>query len=104
MQDRMISAALLLLLHVGAYFQADDAIMREIPGSHPYLTGLGILGGMYSFENPLQGECVRVPQNLCQHSANQHALKAHRVAFNSYSTLKCHTIIVCKQPIGRQIV
>ena len=55
-QERMVAAAALFLLHIGAYFQADDAIMREIPGSHPYLTGLGILGGMYRFDNPLQGD------------------------------------------------
>ncbi|KAL3143003.1 hypothetical protein ABBQ38_003282 [Trebouxia sp. C0009 RCD-2024] len=54
-QDRMLAAALLMLLHLAAFFQADDVIMREIPGSHPYLTGLGILAGMYSFANPLQG-------------------------------------------------
>ena len=52
----MLAAAVLMVLHLGAFFQADDIIMREIPGSHPYLTGLGILGGMYSFDNPLQGE------------------------------------------------
>ena len=52
----MLAAAMLMMLHLGAFFQADDIIMREIPGSHPYLTGLGILGGMYSFNNPLQGE------------------------------------------------
>lgn len=51
----MLAAATLMLLHLAAFFQADDVIMREIPGSHPYLTGLGILGGMYSFANPLQG-------------------------------------------------
>lgn len=51
----MLAAAMLMLLHLAAFFQADDIIMREIPGSHPYLTGLGILGGMYSFANPLQG-------------------------------------------------
>lgn len=51
----MLAAAALMLLHLAAFFQADDFIMREIPGSHPYLTGLGILGGMYSFANPLQG-------------------------------------------------
>lgn len=27
-------------------------------GSHPYLTGLGIIGGMYTFDNPLQGAIV----------------------------------------------
>lgn len=55
LQDRMFAAATLMLLHLAAFFQADDIIMREIPGSHPYLTGIGILGGMYSFANPLQG-------------------------------------------------
>lgn len=54
----MLAAATLMLLHLAAFFQADDIIMREIPGSHPYLTGLGILGGMYSFANPLQGMFV----------------------------------------------
>ena len=54
----MLAAAMLMLLHLGAFFQADDVIMREIPGSHPYLTGLGILGGMYSFNNPLQGSML----------------------------------------------
>lgn len=56
LQERMVAAAALFVLHVGAYFQVDDVIMREIPGSHPYLTGLGILGGMYSFDNVLQGD------------------------------------------------
>ena len=48
MQERMLAAGALMVLHVGAFFQADDVIMREIPGSHPYLTGLGILGGAYT--------------------------------------------------------
>ena len=52
----MLAATTLTVLHLAAFFQADDIIMREIPGSHPYLTGLGILGGMYSFANPLQGD------------------------------------------------
>lgn len=60
MQDRMLAAAALMLLHLGAFFQADDIIMREIPGSHPYLTGLGILGGMYSFNNPVQGTPIAI--------------------------------------------
>ena len=61
LQDRMLAAATLMLLHLAAFFQADDIIMREIPGSHPYLTGLGILGGMYSFANPLQGQYLHFP-------------------------------------------
>lgn len=55
LQGRMIAAVVLVVLHLGAFVTADDVIMREIPGSHPYLTGLGILGGIYSFTNPLEG-------------------------------------------------
>ena len=61
----MLAAILLMVLHLAAFFQADDVIMREIPGSHPYLTGLGILGGMYSFDNPLQGEPNLLHLTLC---------------------------------------
>lgn len=68
LQDRMIAAATLMLLHLGVFFQADDVIMREIPGSHPYLTGLGILGGMYSFDNPLQGMTAGTWQALPESS------------------------------------
>lgn len=79
MQDSMVAAAALLLLHVGAYSQADDVIMREIPGSHPYLTGLGILGGMYSFENPLQGDALLfllpLPTSVCCHTSTSSILQ-----------------------------
>ena len=33
-------------------------IWNYFAGSHPYLTGLGIIGGMYTFDNPLQGAIV----------------------------------------------
>ena len=65
MQDRMLAAVVLMVLHLACFFQADDIIMREIPGSHPYLTGLGILGGMYSFDNPLQGKPNLLRVMLC---------------------------------------
>lgn len=55
MQGNAVGAAALLVLHILAVAIADDAIMREVPGSHPYLTGLGIIGGMYTFSNPLEG-------------------------------------------------
>ena len=32
---------------------------QDIPGGHPYMLSLGILGGIYAFENPLQG-CLLV--------------------------------------------
>ncbi|KAK9806751.1 hypothetical protein WJX72_001428 [[Myrmecia] bisecta] len=54
-QDNVLQAIVLLLLHIGAYYQADDIIMREIPGSHPFLIGLGVFGGMYTWNNPIQG-------------------------------------------------
>ncbi len=36
-------------------YTADSIILGEIPNSHPYLTGLGIFGGLATFSNPLQG-------------------------------------------------
>lgn len=33
-------------------------MLRCAAGSHPYLTGLGIFGGMYFFDNPLQGAII----------------------------------------------
>lgn len=33
--------------------------LQDIPGGHPYMLSLGILGGIYAFENPLQG-CLLV--------------------------------------------
>jgi hypothetical protein len=32
--------------------------MGVLAGSHPYFTGLGIFGGMATFDNPLQGAIV----------------------------------------------
>ncbi|CAL8462876.1 g2410 [Coccomyxa elongata] len=58
LQDRLLAAVMLLAAHFGAWFLADEIILAEIPGSHPYLTGLGIIGGMYTFDNPLQGAIV----------------------------------------------
>lgn len=74
----MLAAVVLMVLHLAAFFQADDIIMREIPGSHPYLTGLGILGGMYSFDNPLQGE-----PNLLQLMLSSFACKASQLCMSS---------------------
>ena len=33
--------------------------LQDIPGGHPYMLSLGILGGLYAFDNPLQG-CLLV--------------------------------------------
>ena len=37
--------------------------LQDIPGGHPYMLSLGILGGIYAFENPLQG-CLLVRPRL----------------------------------------
>lgn len=33
----------------------EDLVLGEIPESMPYLTGFGVVGGMSTFDNPLQG-------------------------------------------------
>lgn len=50
-----LSALLLGLLYFLCYWFVNDLILGEIEPSMPYLTGLGIFGGMYAFKNPLQG-------------------------------------------------
>eukprot|EP00879_Flechtneria_rotunda_P024254 GHRR01025703.1.p2 GENE.GHRR01025703.1~~GHRR01025703.1.p2 ORF type:complete len:140 (-),score=50.46 GHRR01025703.1:280-699(-) len=45
----------LAALHLGAYYFGDDLIFREIEPTLPYLVGLGVFGGMYTFSSPLQG-------------------------------------------------
>ena len=54
-QERTLAGVVLLGVHLATFMQADDVILREIPSSHPYLTGLGILGGINVYANPLQG-------------------------------------------------
>ena len=46
-------------------------LAQDIPGGHPYLLSLGILGGIYAFENPLQG-CLLV--SLLRHSCSAQPL------------------------------
>ena len=40
------------------HIDPDARGLSVLAGSHPYLTGLGIFGGMYTFDNPLQGAIV----------------------------------------------
>lgn len=54
-QGNSFAAIVLVVLHVAASSYVDDMVLQEIPGSVPSLTGLGIVGGMYTFSNPLQG-------------------------------------------------
>ena len=54
-QGEGLKAALLFLLHFAAYNYAYEIILKDIPGSAPYFTGLAILGGIYTFDNPFQG-------------------------------------------------
>ena len=55
---------MLLALHLGAWELADSMIMAEIPGTHAYVAALGVLGGIATFDNPLQVclQCLRHPQ------------------------------------------
>ena len=59
-QGRLPSAVALFLLHFAAYYFGDTLILEDIPGGHPYLLSLGILGGIWTFDNPLQG-CLLGP-------------------------------------------
>jgi hypothetical protein len=53
-----IRGLVLGVLHLGAYYFGDDLIYREMEPSMPYLIGLGVFGGMYTFRNPLQGVLI----------------------------------------------
>ncbi|KAL6780470.1 hypothetical protein ACKKBF_B13030 [Auxenochlorella protothecoides x Auxenochlorella symbiontica] len=54
-QGHIPGAIVLLLVHWGAYYLGDTLILEDIPGGHPYLLSLGILGGIWTFDNPFQG-------------------------------------------------
>ncbi|KAI3438020.1 hypothetical protein D9Q98_000463 [Chlorella vulgaris] len=59
-QGRLLASLLFFALHFMGYYIADTIILEDIPGGHPYMLSLGILGGIYAFENPLQG-CLLGP-------------------------------------------
>ena len=63
-QGRGWQGALLLVLHIYVTGDVADAIYSEIPGSHPYLTGLAIFSGMWAFDDLLQGAIV-APLTVC---------------------------------------
>ena len=62
LQGRTAAGIVLLALHLGAWELADSIIMAEIPGTHAYVAALSVLGGIATFNNPLQ---VCVPRS-CQ--------------------------------------
>ncbi len=53
-QGRTAAGLVLLALHLGAWELADSIIMAEIPGTHAYVAALSVLGGIATFNNPLQ--------------------------------------------------
>lgn len=55
LRGQWLNALILALLYFACYWFVNDLILGEIEPSMPYLTGLGIFGGMYAFTNPLQG-------------------------------------------------
>eukprot|EP00887_Chlorella_sp_A99_P007660 scaffold20.g7660.t1 len=54
LQGRALAGVLFGLLHFSGYYLGDTVILEDIPGGHPYMLSLGILGGIYTFDNPLQ--------------------------------------------------
>jgi hypothetical protein len=65
LQGHLVSGLLFLSLHFLAYYLGDTLILEDIPGGHPYLMSLGILGGIWTFDNPLQvGSAAVVPRAL----------------------------------------
>lgn len=57
-RKRPIAGFTLALAQLWAYWHGDTVILQDV--GHAYLMSLGILGGLYAFENPLQG-CILGP-------------------------------------------
>jgi predicted PurR-regulated permease PerM len=53
-----LKAVVLALAQLAAYWNGDTIILQDV--GHAYLMSLGILGGLYAFDNPLQG-CILGP-------------------------------------------
>jgi len=53
-----LKAMVLALAQLAAYWNGDTIILQDV--GHAYLMSLGILGGLYAFDNPLQG-CILGP-------------------------------------------
>lgn len=82
-QGNRVMALLLVLLHYFAGRYVDSLILNEIPGTVPYLTGLGIVGGISSFDNPLKG-AIMGPMLLALLSV---AYKLHLIFLSSGTPL-----------------
>lgn len=67
LQGRVWTAAAVILLQFAAYYLGDTVVLEDA-GGHPFMMSLAILGGLYSFPNPLLG-CVLGPIMLSLLSA-----------------------------------
>ena len=56
-QGRWVPALAFAGAHLGSLW-GDSLIYEEIEGGNPYLMSLGVLGGIYTFDNPLQVRCA----------------------------------------------
>ncbi|KAK9807670.1 hypothetical protein WJX72_005850 [[Myrmecia] bisecta] len=54
LQGNIWGGVLLFLVNFAAGW-ADDSLLDDIPGSNSYLIGMGVAGGLSTFDNPLQG-------------------------------------------------
>ena len=68
-QGLRFRAAALLAAHVAAAAYADDVILRGVPGSHPYLTGLGVVGAPVPLH--VQHQALP-PRQSCSHVDSCH--------------------------------
>jgi predicted PurR-regulated permease PerM len=67
LQGRVISGVTLIILHFLAYYVGDTVVLED-SGGHPFMMSLAILGGLWTFSNPLLG-CLLGPTLLSLLSA-----------------------------------
>ena len=75
-QGRWVPALAFAGAHLGSLW-GDTLIYEEIEGGNPYLMSLGVLGGIYTFDNPLQVRWCSVGKGkncLCRLSRSDCAL------------------------------
>jgi predicted PurR-regulated permease PerM len=67
LQGRVVSGFVLMALHFFAYYVGDTVVLED-SGGHPFMMSLAILGGLWTFSNPLLG-CLLGPTLLSLLSA-----------------------------------
>ena len=62
LQGRVAAGVTLMVLHFFAYYVGDTVVLED-SGGHPFMMSLAILGGLWTFSNPLLG-CLLGPTLL----------------------------------------